>query len=60
MNTYDYKIVPFLELKKAHYDDRLDVDKLNELGIDGWELVGIFGLECVFKKLVKRRVVNRM
>lgn len=59
MNTYDYKTVPFNTLTKPHYE-QLDVAKLNELGIEGWELVGVFSGECVFKKLVKRRVMNRI
>lgn len=59
MNTYDYKTVPFSKLTKEHYQ-ALDVNKLNELGLEGWELVCVVGGECVFKKLVKRRVVNRL
>lgn len=59
MNTYDYKTVPFRDLEKPHYG-QLDIEKLNELGMEGWELVCIVSGECVFKKLVKRRIVNKL
>lgn len=57
MNTYDYKKVGMHLLTEPHYQS-LDVKKLNELGLEGWELVAIASGECIFKKLVKRRIVN--
>lgn len=53
MNTYDYKTVPVNELTKPHYG-HLDIVKLNELGLDGWELVCIIGGEGIFKRCVNR------
>jgi hypothetical protein len=58
MNTYDYKEVSFRELRNR--DDQFDIEKLNKLGLEGWELVCVISGQCIFKKLVKRRVVNRL
>jgi hypothetical protein len=44
MTMYEYKKVRLTEL------DSLDVDKLNELGADRWELVTILGGTCIFKR----------
>jgi hypothetical protein len=58
MNTYDYKEVSFRELRNR--DDQFDMEKLNALGLEGWELVCVISGQCIFKKLVKRRAVNRL
>jgi hypothetical protein len=54
---YEYKKVYYHELKTPYYD-QLDIEKLNSLGAEGWELVIVSSGECIFKKQVKKRVVR--
>lgn len=49
MKKYEYKKVDFQKLTRPHYSE-LDVNKLNELGAEGWEFVMIDSGECVFKR----------
>lgn len=53
----EYKTVRFDMLTKPHYQ-QLDADKLNELGVDGWELINVFSGICVFKRPKKRGTTN--
>lgn len=48
MKTFEYKSIYFTKLKVEHYQE-FDVSKLNELGVEGWELVSVGG-RCVFKR----------
>lgn len=49
MKKYEYKKVDFQRLTEPHHLE-LDVNKLNELGAEGWELVLIDSGEYVFKR----------
>ncbi|HHT7008720.1 DUF4177 domain-containing protein [Bacillus cereus group sp. BfR-BA-01328] len=49
MKKYEYKKVDFQRLTGPHHLE-LDVNKLNELGAEGWELVLIDSGEYVFKR----------
>jgi hypothetical protein len=57
MNQFIYKEIPVSKLVRPHYQE-LDIDKLNELGADGWQLVTIQSGNCIFMKAVKKRVVS--
>lgn len=54
MKAYEYKSVPFRKMISGHYQE-LDVDKLNELGNDGWGLVVIESGNCIFKRSTKMK-----
>jgi hypothetical protein len=47
MRMFEYKKVLIRDLERY---SSLDVDKLNELGADRWELVTILGGMCIFKR----------
>lgn len=51
LKKYEYCDVPMSQLTKPHYTT-LDVNKLNELGSEGWEFVIINGGSCIFKREV--------
>ena len=46
---YEYKKVSVQALKVDHYTN-LDMNKLNVLGEDGWELILIASGEAIFKR----------
>jgi hypothetical protein len=47
MPIYEYKKVRFFELES---EGDLNIDKLNELGADRWQLVIIMGGNYIFKR----------
>lgn len=49
MKKFEYKSVGVRFLSKGQFQE-LDVDKLNELGKDGWELVSVVTGNCIFKR----------
>jgi hypothetical protein len=51
MEKFEYKSVGLRFLIKGHYQE-LDVNILNELGNDGWELVIIASGNCIFKRKI--------
>ncbi|MEK4787330.1 MULTISPECIES: DUF4177 domain-containing protein [Bacillus] len=51
MEKFEYKKVDFQKLTRPHHSE-LDVNKLNELGAEGWELVMIDSGEYVFKRKI--------
>ncbi|PLS18984.1 DUF4177 domain-containing protein [Bacillus sp. M6-12] len=57
MKTFEYKTVPFHQMTKGHYQE-LDVDKLNELGNEGWQFVTVVSGECLFQRETRKRVVR--
>lgn len=57
MKTYIYKAIPFQKLIKPHYTE-LDIEKLNEIGAEGWQFVTLQSGQCIFMKEVKVRTVR--
>ncbi|HDR7066942.1 TPA: DUF4177 domain-containing protein [Bacillus cereus] len=51
MKKIEYREIGFHKLTRPHYQE-LDIDKLNHLGKDGWELVVVVSGNCIFKREV--------
>lgn len=49
MKKFEHMKVKLLQVTKAN-SQQLDMLKFNAYGEDGWEFIGIFGGECVFKR----------
>lgn len=47
VKKYEYKKIPLHKLSEPHHGT-IAMDKLNELGADGWQLSIISGGECMF------------
>ncbi|UGO49116.1 hypothetical protein EMILIAHAH_17 [Bacillus phage vB_BanH_Emiliahah] len=47
---YEYKKVLLGKLADPHYHGNLDVDKLQELGNEGWQFITISSGECIFMR----------
>ncbi|UGO47601.1 hypothetical protein MCCARTNEY_13 [Bacillus phage vB_BanH_McCartney] len=47
---YEYKKVLLGKLSDPHYHGNLDVDKLQELGNEGWQFITISSGECIFMR----------
>ena len=47
---YEYKKVLLGKLSDPHYHSNLDVDKLQELGNEGWQFITISSGECIFMR----------
>lgn len=49
MKAFEYKKVDTHRITEPHYQE-LDIKKLNELGVNGWELIGVISGQCIFKR----------
>jgi hypothetical protein len=48
MVKYEYRKVPFSMLRDRYSE--LSLDKLNEFGAEGWQLVTVISGEVIFKR----------
>ena len=59
VKKFEYKAINFSELTRQRFQE-LDINKLNELGEKGWELVNVVNGQCIFKREVVAQNENKV
>jgi len=52
MEHYEYRSYEFHKDRRFFWEDISQIDELNELGRDGWEVVFINGAHCLLKRKI--------
>lgn len=50
MEQYEYRSYEFHKGRIFYWEDSSQIDELNDLGKDGWEVVFIEGVHCLLKR----------